>query len=106
MSSDNEARSIPTSVREEVVERDGYACRLCGRGNNLILHHVHYGGDAVGMGGRRFHHPDNIVTLGGAFDHQCHQIVHGRKPLWVPILEAVIVQPGVTGLQIKRWRGL
>lgn len=106
MSTAQQSLAIPAAVREAVRERDGDVCRLCGQTSNLILHHVHYGGDEVGMGGRRFHHVDNIVTLGGAYQHRCHDTVHSRKGLWVPVLEAVIAQPGVTGLQIKRWRGL
>ena len=55
------------------------------------------------MGGRRFHHVDNIITLGDYYEHQCHRIVHRNKRLWVPLLVATMATPGVTALQIRRW---
>lgn len=102
MSSREESLQIPKSLRLEVLERDGYACRVCGQTSELVLHHVHYG-NVAGAGGRRLHRLDNIVTLGGGFSHDCHQVVHQDKGLWVPLLDRVIAESGVTALQLKRW---
>lgn len=102
MSSREESLAIPRAVRDEVTERDGGLCRLCGR-TDVIAHHIAYGGDAVGMGGRRFHHVDNIVSLGQFYDHRCHDVVHAQKLLWQPVLKVVITLPGVTGFQVYRW---
>lgn len=95
---DQESLDIPTAVRRAVFQRD-MGCRLCGRTNNLVLHHVNYGG----TGQRRRHDPDGIITLGGAYDHTCHQYVHSDKTKWQPLLQAVILLPGVTGLGLHRW---
>lgn len=103
MSTDKEALEIPRQVRLEVLDRDGRACRMCGQTSSLVLHHLLYGGDLVGMGGRRSHDPEGIVTLGGAYEHQCHQHVHSQKSLWQPILLAVVHLPGVTGYGLRRW---
>lgn len=103
MSSLEESLKIPTDVRLAVWERDGGCCRLCGQTVNLICHHVMFGGDAVGMGGRRFHSVDNIVLLGGIYGHRCHDRVHEVKHHWQPLLQAAILLPGTTALQINRW---
>ena len=84
-------------------DRDCFTCRLCGQTKGLVHHHIRYGGDEAGMGGRRFHHVDNVITLGDYFEHDCHRVVHGNKGLWVPLLVAATRVPGVTALQIRRW---
>jgi hypothetical protein len=86
------ARDIPADVRAQVDERDRRHCRFCGRqlGHRRIMHHIRYGGDEVGMGGPRYHHVDNIITLCGTWDGDCHMKVHSNKKLWQPILEALI----------------
>lgn len=103
MSSLEQSLSIPTDLRYAVWDRDGATCRLCGQTGNLIAHHLHYGGTDVGMGGRRFHSLENLVLLGGLYQHNCHDVVHGTKLLWRPVLEAAILLPGTTGLQVLRW---
>ena len=102
MSSREDSLAIPQAIRLEVLDRDGGLCRLCGR-TNVIAHHIRYGGDAVGMGGRGFHAVENIVSLGQWYEHRCHDVVHGAKALWQPVLLAVIERPGVTGHQLYRW---
>lgn len=101
-----ESLSIPPAIRAAVDTRDGMSCRVCGRylGERRALHHVLYGGDLVGLGGRRRHHADEILTvcwLPG--DGDCHQLVHSNKRLWQPILLEVLKRPGITALQVKRW---
>lgn len=102
-----ESLAIPASVRAIVDQRDGTHCRVCGKflGERRALHHVIYGGDARGMGGRRVHDPAEIVTvcwLPG--DGDCHQLVHSRKRLWQPLLLEVAKRSGITALQLRRWQ--
>lgn len=94
---------IPAPIRAEVTERD-QVCRLCGQAVHLICHHVMYGGDAQGMGGRRFHDAANIVLLGQGYEHQCHDRVHKVKGVWQPVMLALIELPRTyTGLQVMRY---
>lgn len=102
-----ESLSIPASVRAQVDARDLKHCRVCGRflGDRRAMHHVIYGGDARGMGGRRVHHLSEIVTicwLPG--DGDCHGLVHADKHRWQAVLLEVARRPGVTALQVQRWQ--
>lgn len=102
-----ESLSIPVSVRQAVDLRDAMHCRVCGKylGDRRALHHVIYGGDARGMGGRRVHNTAEIVTvcwLPG--DGDCHQLVHSAKHVWQPLLLQVAQRPGITALQLQRWQ--
>ena len=70
-----ESLSIPTDVRAVVDERDQHFCRVCGEylgPDRRALHHIVYGGDDVGMGGRRVHNPDQIITVGWLPGQDCH----------------------------------
>ncbi len=101
-----ETLSIPDAVRKAVDERDNFTCRVCGEylgPDRRALHHIVYGGDDVGMGGRRVHDPDAIITVGWLPGQDCHSLVHGHKGLWQPILLAVVNKRGVTAFQYKRW---
>lgn len=102
-----ESLAIPTSVRAIVDARDAQTCRVCGKylGDRRALHHIIYGGDERGMGGRRVHDPAEIVTvcwLPG--DGDCHQLVHGSKKTWQPLLLEVARRSGITALQLRRWQ--
>lgn len=102
-----ESLAIPPDVRAAVDERDGRTCRVCGRflGDRRALHHVVYGGDQRGMGGRRVHDPAEIVTvcwLPG--DGNCHELVHSSKATWMPLLLLVAQRRSVTALQLRRWQ--
>lgn len=102
-----ESLAIPASVRKIVDERDKMICRVCGTylGDRRALHHIIYGGDERGMGGRRVHNPEEIITvcwLPG--DGDCHQRVHANKRVWQPLLLEAAQRPGMTALQIKRWQ--
>lgn len=101
-----ESLAIPADVRRAVDARDNATCRVCGKflGDRRALHHVIYGGDDRGMGGRRVHSPAEIVTvcwLPG--DGDCHQMVHSAKRTWQPLLLEVAQRSGITALQLKRW---
>ncbi len=105
-----EMLAIPDDIRATVDERDGTYCRVCGRhlGPARALHHICYGGDRQGMGGRRQHDPNNLVTVCWMYGPSpgtpaCHDLVHSNKRLYLPLLEQVITIPGVTALQLRRW---
>lgn len=88
-------------MRALVDDRDGGYCRGCGRflGAGRYIHHIFYGGDAVGMGGARKHDLDNLVTV----CHWCHDRFHSDKRLYQPLVAKVITMPGVTVNQLIRW---
>lgn len=100
-----ETLAIPQAIRQAVDERDQHTCRVCGRhqGDARALHHIVYGGDAVGVGGRRIHEVDNLITVCWMFNG-CHELVHGNKRLWQPLLLTTAQQRGVTALQLRRWQ--
>ena len=51
----------------------------------------------------RFSTVDNLVTLHFMYGPRCHERAHSRKRMWRPLLQAVVFQPGVTALQLRRW---
>jgi 5-methylcytosine-specific restriction endonuclease McrA len=90
----------PAAVKRAVDERDAGFCRLCGGTaamGPLARHHIEYrsGGGADSV--------DNLVTLHFMYWPRCHERAHSNKRLWRPLLQAVIFQPGVTALQLRRW---
>jgi hypothetical protein len=102
-----ETRAIPEVMRKQVDERDGGYCRVCGKflGPRRAIHHIRYGGDAQGMGGRRDHTLENLLSvcwLPG--DNGCHLLLHSDKARWMDIALETAVQPGVTVRQLARWR--
>lgn len=93
-----ETLAIPARIRDEVRERDGDLCRVCGsHSEHPALHHVRYRSE----GG--LHVPDNLVTVHWLYAPRCHEIVHENKGRWQPILLYVARTPGVTALQVARW---
>jgi 5-methylcytosine-specific restriction endonuclease McrA len=104
-SAQKETLDIPAAVRRAVDQRDGSHCRVCGRfmGDARALHHIIYGGDERGTGGRRVHNVDEIVTVCWMFGSDCHSLVHSNKKLWQPLLLQVVQTPGTTAMQLKRW---
>lgn len=99
-----ESLEVPAAMRKEVAERDGGHCRFCGKYDELLcVHHILYGGD-VGMGARRLHRPENLVSLGWSPWHNCHWLVHSNKKLWQPLALQVVHEPGLTMLQLRRWQ--
>lgn len=105
-----ETLAIPQSVRELVDERDAGRCRVCGKylGEQRALHHIRYGGHRQGMGGRREHSVDNLISICWMFGPgnglpPCHDLVHSDKGLWLPVLETTVATLGVSAFQIRRW---
>lgn len=106
--SHGETVAIPERMRRAVDQRDCGFCRMCGKflGERRAIHHIFFGGDLQGMGGRRSHTLDNLVSLCWLpGDKDCHQRAHSRKHYWQPLLaEVVTSQRNVTALQLSRWR--
>lgn len=73
-------------VRTKVFVRDRYQCRLCGKSNNLIVHHVYYRSEAKKQ--PWLHSSHNLITL---CNEPCHlSIVHKNKKKFKPILLGLI----------------
>jgi 5-methylcytosine-specific restriction endonuclease McrA len=107
VTAETETVEIPQALRAAVDARDRGFCRMCGKhlGERRCVHHIDYGGDAQGMGGRRRHDLSNLVSLCWLpFDNGCHARAHSNKPLWQPLLQLVIRTDGVTATQLARWR--
>lgn len=106
MSASSETVAIPNYLRRAVDERDGGFCRMCGKflGQRRAIHHIYFGGDVQGMGGRRNHDIDNLVSLCWLpGDSDCHQRAHGRKGFWQPLLlQVVTCKNNVTAMQLAR----
>lgn len=88
---------IPPGIRQQVYERDGLNCRLCGRGVagtfDAGIHHIKYRSE----GGP--HELWNLVLLCG----KCHRLAHSSKHVWQPFLFQCAERTGVTAFQLKRW---
>ena len=56
------------------------------------------------MGGRRVHTVEEIVTVCWMWGGNCHDRVHREKLLWQPLLLEVVHRPGLTAMQLMRWR--
>lgn len=104
---EGETLAIPKALREAVDHRDAGFCRMCGKflGQRRAIHHIFFGGDLQGMGGRRLHELHNLVSLCWLpYDNDCHQRAHSSKGLWQPFLAAVTTHPTkITAVQLKRW---
>lgn len=102
-----ETLAIPQRLRDEVDHRDAGFCRMCGKflGLRRAIHHIWFGGDLQGMGGRRKHDINNLVSLCYLpGDNNCHQRAHSRKSHWQDLLTRTITQPTrVTAIQLQRW---
>lgn len=63
--------------RHEVLNRDGFRCRHCGKQTSLVVHHV----DGTGRGTpvqSKNNHPSNLLTL----CRSCHARVHQSENQW------------------------
>lgn len=96
---EKDPKEVPKRVREEVIERDGSCCRVCGRYvEHPALHHIMF----RSQGGKNT--AENLVVVGWQPGHDCHLgVVHRNKLLWQPILKLVVARPGTTAFQMRRW---
>ena len=96
---------MPADVRAQVLERDHHCCRVCGRYvDRPAVHHTNFGGDARGMGGRRVHDPNFLITVGWLPGHDCHLgLLHADKRRFQELSWEVVRHPGVSILQLERW---
>lgn len=105
--SEKETVAIPAVMRRAVDARDAGFCRMCGKflGQRRSIHHIFFGGDAQGMGGRRNHELTNLISLCWLpGDGDCHNRAHSRKGYWQPFLSEVVTRPSnCTAYQLARW---
>lgn len=92
-------KTVPTSIRKAVADRDGGRCRFCGTPVAVEAHHILYrsqgGSDAE----------DNLISL--CVTH--HALVHSDKRRYQPIL-LMALEFGRRGIQLsvpqtERWLG-
>lgn len=73
-------------IRLKVLQRDRHRCRLCGRSQGLVPHHIYYRSEA-----KRepwLHSTHNLITL---CNSPCHlSIIHGNKKKFKPILLGLV----------------
>lgn len=77
---------VPPDVRARVAERDRHRCRYCGQ-PATHQHHIEY----RSQGGSNEEH--NLIVL----CPRHHEIIHGDKRRWQPILRAYIWQYYIEG---------
>lgn len=93
---------IPQRSRDAVHARDRGKCRVCGQNADpAALHHITYRSQE-----RNNHDPSNLVTLGQAYGHICHQMVHAHPNVFREALEAIVDTPNITALRWLRRRGV
>lgn len=93
---------IPRRVRDEVLERDRGCCRVCGRfADPAALHHIIYRSQE-----RNLHVAGNLVVVGYAYGHLCHQMVHARPRIFQPALLHVVDKPWLTAAAHLRQSGV
>lgn len=98
----SKATDIPTATRKAVHERDRGNCRACGaHASAPALHHIVFRSQE-----RNNHDLDNLVTLGGGYDHNCHQMVHAHNIVFADALKAIVDRPGITALAWLRRQGV
>lgn len=77
---------ISEAVRNHVIRKDNYRCRLCKGKNNLAVHHVYYKSEAKKE--PWLNQPQNLITL---CNEPCHLgIVHGNKKKFQPLCLGII----------------
>jgi 5-methylcytosine-specific restriction endonuclease McrA len=66
------AKPIPKKIIKAVLERDEGICQYCGR-QGVNIHHI----VPAGMGGKRIHIKENLITL--CLD--CHSRAHSNREM-------------------------
>lgn len=60
-------------IRREVLERDGYRCRVCGGNNADTVHHI----DMLSRGGSS--RPEDLVAIHDRNPPHCHRTVTNQQ---------------------------
>jgi thymidylate synthase (FAD) len=79
---------LPLGLRETILRRDQYRCRLCDgapRGRRPHVHHI----DPYGPGKSSNGDPNNLITLCAS----CHGMVTGQEAAWAERLYQLIGAP-------------
>jgi len=74
---DRYERTFTDFIKNQVRERDGFTCRLCGKPEQKRHHHVHHI-----FYNRKDRELDKLITL----CVPCHSLVHSQKKIWPSIL--------------------
>lgn len=95
------AKKTPAKVnpskfpREEVLRRDDYRCRFCGKKENLAVHHVRYKSEVANKQWQD--ESSNLITL--CNEHHLYTI-HRDKKRWQKVCLAYIWLKYVDGLDL------
>lgn len=96
-----ETLEVPAATRAQVLDRDNGNCRVCGaHAENPAVHHIFYRSEGGGPDG--LHVLSNLVTVHWMFAPRCHEVVHGSKGLWQPLLAEVVKYDGMTARGLLR----
>lgn len=90
----SESKTPKTKVREQVIERDGNWCLICGKPpKGLHLHRIVYGS----QGGK--YEKDNCIQL-----CTVHQgMVHSNKKVWMPLLREYVHKANEDNQNAREW---
>lgn len=73
-------------LREQIRERDGFVCQLCGgidKDRELQVHHINYN--------KEDNHPQNLISL----CLSCHVKTNYNRKQWIPFFKNLILKKGV-----------
>lgn len=73
---------VSKETYNKVFERDNGCCRLCGKSQNLCLHHIIYRSKSKAL----IDVPSNCIML----CMECHLLVHSNKRKYQPILLEIV----------------
>ncbi len=62
-------------VRQMILKRDDYKCRICGRKQQLEVHHLRYYVDNKSIVGNEINHLNCLILLCSV----CHSKIHNKK---------------------------
>jgi 5-methylcytosine-specific restriction endonuclease McrA len=91
---------IPQELLEQVYERDGGMCQDCGvYCGDQIPHHI----VPAGIGGKRIHRIENLITLCQSHHEQAHRIKDYRE--WTYVWSRQLYGDVVDKLLADKWSG-
>ena len=63
--------SFNKALKSEIIKRDGGKCYICGKNNDLVVHHIDYNKDNC--------NPNNLITL----CRSCHSKTNFNRGYWI-----------------------